>query len=70
MNIKINTPDMKDYQPKVGSNVCHYFLRAGVIEYLGDCTHALRGQKVMLPDWPTELGHPRTRHMYPPDDNG
>lgn len=32
--------------------VCHSFVRAGVIEFLGDCTHALRGQHVPLPDWP------------------
>lgn len=33
-------------------DVCHYFLRAGVIEYLGDCTHALSGKSVPLPDLP------------------
>ena len=35
-------------------NVCHSFLRAGVFEYLGDCTHPLTGQQVPmgeLPDW-------------------
>jgi hypothetical protein len=32
--------------------VCHYFLRGGVIEYLGDCTHEMRGQRVPLPDLP------------------
>jgi hypothetical protein len=26
--------------------VCHHFVRAGRIEYLQDCTHALRGQTV------------------------
>lgn len=31
---------------------CHSFLRAGVIEYQGDCTHALAGQKVPLMDLP------------------
>ena len=33
---------------------CHTFIRNGVIEFLGDCTHALKGQKVPmvpLPDW-------------------
>jgi hypothetical protein len=25
--------------------ICHYFLRKGVIEFLGDCTHELAGQK-------------------------
>jgi hypothetical protein len=29
-------------------DVCHCFVRAGVIEFLPDCTHALRGQKVEM----------------------
>ena len=29
--------------------VCHSFVRLGKIEFLGDCTHALRGQTVDLP---------------------
>jgi len=32
--------------------VCHYFLRAGVIEYCGDCTHEGRGQHIPLPPIP------------------
>ena len=28
--------------------VCHSFVRAGRIEFLGDCTHALAGQTVDL----------------------
>lgn len=34
--------------------VCHSFLKAGVWEFLGDCTHELVNQKVPvvpLPDW-------------------
>lgn len=34
--------------------VCHTFIRNGVVDFLGDCTHALAGQKVPLPpvpDW-------------------
>lgn len=30
--------------------VCHSFVRDGRIEFLGDCTHALAGQTVDLPD--------------------
>jgi hypothetical protein len=30
--------------------VCHSFVRAGRIEYLGDCTHAMAGQTVELPE--------------------
>lgn len=34
--------------------VCHSFLKAGVFEFLGDCTHKLAGHfvpMVDLPDW-------------------
>lgn len=34
---------------------CHYFLRAGRLEFLGDCTHALKGQTVDLPDLPPHV---------------
>lgn len=30
--------------------VCHSFVRDGMIQFLGDCTHALVGQTVPLPD--------------------
>lgn len=33
-----------------GTPRCHSFVRAGRIEFLGDCTHALAGQTVALPD--------------------
>ena len=32
--------------------VCHSFLKGGVFEFLGDCTHELKNQKVALPDLP------------------
>ena len=35
-------------------HVCHSFLRVGVWDFLGDCTHTLAGQRlpmVPLPDW-------------------
>ncbi|KFE50155.1 DUF6527 family protein [Pseudomonas syringae] len=31
--------------------VCHSFVTDGRIQYLGDCTHALAGQTVVLPNW-------------------
>jgi hypothetical protein len=31
--------------------ICHFFIRDGKIEYLGDCTHELKGQTVEIPDW-------------------
>jgi len=32
-------------------NVCHSFVTDGKIQFLADCTHALAGQTVPLPDW-------------------
>jgi len=32
--------------------VCHSFVRDGQIQFLGDCTHALAGQTVDLPELP------------------
>ncbi|SEN73857.1 DUF6527 family protein [Nitrosomonas marina] len=32
-------------------DVCHSFVTDGRIEFLGDCTHALAGQTVDLPEW-------------------
>jgi hypothetical protein len=31
---------------------CHSFVRDGNIEFLGDCSHAMAGKTVPLPDWP------------------
>ena len=30
---------------------CHSFIRNGMIEFLGDCTHSLAGATVPLPEW-------------------
>lgn len=30
--------------------VCHYFVKNGMIEYCGDCTHPMANQKLELPD--------------------
>lgn len=47
------------FTPSVGVNlgrqnpeaeVCHTFVTAGRIQFLGDCTHHLAGQTVDLPD--------------------
>lgn len=35
--------------------VCHCFVRGGRIEFLADCTHALAGQLVDMPDLPANL---------------
>lgn len=41
--VRWNAPD--------GEKICHSYVRDGRIQFLGDCTHALAGQTVDLPDW-------------------
>lgn len=43
---KVDLPQMR----------CHSFVTDGRIQFLGDCTHALAGQTVDLPDWPAAYG--------------
>lgn len=35
------------------AQICHSFLKAGVFEFLEDCTHSLAGQLVAIPDLPS-----------------
>jgi hypothetical protein len=35
--------------------VCHYFVTMGTLRFCGDCTHALAGQDVPLPELPEWL---------------
>jgi hypothetical protein len=30
---------------------CHSFVKDGMIQFLGDCDHDLKGQTVEIPDW-------------------
>lgn len=47
-------------KPKTNERVtcCHLFLRNGILEFLGDCPHALKGTKVPLVDWPEDYHKP------------
>lgn len=48
-------PSIKVQTTFIGASViCHSFVKAGQIQFLGDCTHKLAGQTVPLPDWPKE----------------
>lgn len=38
--------------------VCHSFVTAGQIQFLGDCTHKLAGQTVDLEDWEARKAGP------------
>jgi hypothetical protein len=33
------------------NKICHSFINEGRIQFLGDCTHALAGQTVEIPEW-------------------
>jgi Family of unknown function (DUF6527) len=35
--------------------LCHYVLTSGILNFQGDCTHSLCGQKVPLPNLPEGL---------------
>lgn len=39
-----------DWGPNRETRICHSFVRDGRIEFLSDCTHALAGQTVDLPE--------------------
>jgi len=38
--------------PKDARTICHYILGAGILHFCGDCTHAMAGKAVPLPDLP------------------
>jgi hypothetical protein len=37
-------------------DVCHSFVRDGMIQFLDDCTHELANQTVEIPEWPHAPG--------------
>lgn len=41
----------RDEFPNMRCRICHSFVTDGRIQFLGDCTHALAGQTVDLPEW-------------------
>jgi len=45
----------RDPDGQIPDEVCHTFITAGMVQFLGDCTHALAGQTLELPDLPPEL---------------
>ncbi|MDI6838263.1 MAG: DUF6527 family protein [Rhizobiaceae bacterium] len=47
-SIFVNAPG-RHHNPQAPS--CHSFVRDGRIQFLGDCTHALAGQTVDMPDF-------------------
>lgn len=43
---------VRDAAGKPVPHVCHYVLTKGVLHFCGDCTHAMAGKAVPLPDLP------------------
>lgn len=39
---------------RTGNTVCHSFVVAGRMQFLNDCSHAMKGKTVEIPDWPFE----------------
>lgn len=58
MHIKINNKDHPHHQPNAATTVCHYTLTAGILTYLMDCTHDMRGRKIYLPELPPGVRDP------------
>lgn len=56
VRITYNGPDADEMRDdhRAPSACCHYFIRAGRIEFCGDSTHSLSGQIVPLPPLPAE----------------
>ena len=42
--------------PAAGIPKCHSYITDGVIAYLADCTHAMAGKSVPIPEWPWPTG--------------
>lgn len=54
VNVTYNGDDagqVRDDGSKAPPAVCHSFVTNGRIRFLSDCTHALAGQTVDIPDW-------------------
>lgn len=47
-----DNPAPLGYDGPYVEDICHTFVTDGRIQFLGDCTHALVGQTVDLPEWP------------------
>lgn len=47
-------PEHKNYEGEVQpeKTFCHYFIKNGMFEFCGDCSHEFSGQTVAMPPWP------------------
>ena len=51
VNESVNQPEMDGYRPEVKSSRWHFTVTKGKITYGDDCSHDLRGQTLILPDF-------------------
>ena len=49
-----DNPAPVGYNGEYVNDICHSFVTDGNIQFLPDCTHALAGQTVPIPDWADE----------------
>lgn len=47
----VNPSILVRYDGADGAKRCHLYVRAGHIEYLADCTHALAGKTIPMEEW-------------------
>lgn len=49
-SLKCTWPELDEDDKVIGQNCCHLFVRDGMIQYCGDCTHELAGKTVPMVD--------------------
>lgn len=54
-SIKV-TAHWSEHNLLMKDDICHSFVEDGIIQFLNDCTHALAGQFVPIPEWPYAPG--------------
>lgn len=54
-SIKV-TAHWSEHDASMKDDICHSFVADGIIQYLGDCTHELAGQFIVMPEWPYAAG--------------
>lgn len=50
-NGDVNKPTISPSILAIGEKRCHSYVKDGMIQYLDDCEHDLKGQTVEIPEW-------------------
>ena len=51
-SLLVHMPDPDN--PRVDLKRCHSYIREGLIQFLSDCSHGLKGRTIDIPDWPSD----------------